>query len=79
MRTEDTILVNKKNVATVKQTNGMIDTIDIPGFCMISKIESSAKIKNAYEIKPYSDPSRSPYYLSLSVIQDELVTSVIVR
>ncbi len=77
--TEDTIFVNKKEVATVKRTNGVIDTIDVPGFCMISKMESSDKIKNTYEIKPYSDASQSPYYLSLSVIQDELGTAVIVR
>ena len=77
--TEDAILVNKKEVVTVKRTNGAIDTIDIPGFCTISKIESSDKIKNAYEIKPYSDASQSPYYLSLSVIQDELGTAVIIR
>ncbi len=30
--TEDTILVNKKNVTTVKRTNGVIDTIDILDF-----------------------------------------------
>lgn len=77
--TEDAILVNKKEVVTVKRTNGVIDAIDVPGFCMISKIESFGKIKNAYEIKPYSDASLSPYYLSISVIQDELGAAVVVR
>ncbi len=65
------IMYHDKSVLSVKRTGEIVDTIDLHGYCLITRIKDKSKALTSYEIKPYDNVSDIPYHVGLSVASDD--------
>lgn len=54
-----------KTLGSVTYRYGELRTIDIPGFCTITKLDYTSGKRCAYKIQPYPNCASYPYYIKI--------------
>jgi hypothetical protein len=64
------IVVDDKKIGTITYQYGEVNTIDIPDYCKITRLDYTSGRRCAFKIEAYPNASSSPFYIVLYAMDE---------